>query len=210
MNSIDIALISLLVISALYSMYRGFVKELFSLLALILGYLIASGTYLKFINFSGNILNISLPPWAGFLVVFASSWLLVSLVGKFVSNVISISVTLKLVDRISGSVMGLLKGVAFISICLISLSSFSFTDVLIKKSVVVPYVTGTFGMLTSLSSSDLVKQFEKKLSDIPQEMKKKMNEFKTGVPKGAKDMISEEDKRKMNKLLTGMLKENGK
>ena len=46
MNTLDIVIIVIMVISICYSIYRGFIREIFSLLGIIAGFIAASQFYL--------------------------------------------------------------------------------------------------------------------------------------------------------------------
>src|SRR3989338_6828125 len=98
MNWIDILFIFILIATAAYSAYRGLVKEIFSLASLVIGYISAANSYLKVSSYTAELLNPAISKWVGFAVIFIAVWVVVILIGKLLQKIISVSVTLSVVD----------------------------------------------------------------------------------------------------------------
>lgn len=119
----DGAVLLILVVFFLRSFFRGALKEVSSLLSIVIGYV--SAVYF------GPVFEDSLRLWvssswssrsAAFTGVFVVVWLLASLAGKLVLHFTGASPTGYL-NRISGGVIGLGKGVFFLSVAYVTILS---------------------------------------------------------------------------------------
>jgi membrane protein required for colicin V production len=125
MNYIDIILGGLLVISVVMGWRQGLVRQVFGILALLLGVFCAY----KFSDFTAHHLskwfamNEAVTNMVAFAVTFVVVLFLVILVGRLADKFIKM-VALGFVNRLLGAVLCALKAVLIISICLIILQSF--------------------------------------------------------------------------------------
>lgn len=124
LNPLDIIILVIVGINIGVSAWRGLVREIFGLLAIILGIVIASHTYLgvgiqlnKFLS-NSNLANI-----IGFIVVFLLAAVLLSLVGQILSKVIKI-LLLGWINSLGGAIFGFIKGGLIVGIILIILSRY--------------------------------------------------------------------------------------
>ena len=127
MSTADIALILLILIGAISGYREGFLMELFSFAAIILG--ILGGFKLMgeaMIFLSGEFdINATVLPYVAFALVFIAILIGVRLLGKLVK--LSIDRTfLGQIDRAAGAALGLLKGAFLLSVCLWILSALDF------------------------------------------------------------------------------------
>lgn len=120
MNYIDIALGILLVLAAISGFRKGFVSEVASLAALILG--IWGAIKFSYITSDFLIENLSLETdYMGvisFVVTFVVIVILVHIVGNTVNNLLNI-VMLGFVNKLAGLVFGILKSALILSIILV-------------------------------------------------------------------------------------------
>ena len=119
MNIVDIALICLILIGAISGYRQGFLMELFSFAAIILG--VIGGFklmgYAIILLDSQFDLNESVLPYIAFAVVFIAILIGVNLLGKLIR--LSISKTfLGQVDQAAGAGLGLLKAIFLLSVSL--------------------------------------------------------------------------------------------
>lgn len=124
MSSIDIALIVIFLIGAFGGYRRGFLQELFSLLAIVLGILAGfklMGVAMLSLDKHFSI-NEKILPYVAFGVVFLIVVILVSLLGKFLKSSLDKTV-LGNVDQIAGSGLGILKTAFMVSVLLWIVSS---------------------------------------------------------------------------------------
>ena len=123
-NTLDIIFLILTAASVLYSLIRGFVREVFSLLSLIFGFLAASYGYeipAQWLKTWGT--NEMLAKIIGFivlliLVAFAISW-----AGKGFSRLVQ-KMDLSWADHAGGAAFGFLKAMLLIAILLLALTAF--------------------------------------------------------------------------------------
>ena len=119
MNGVDLAILGVLALSVIVSLFRGFIKEVFSLLVWIAAFFAAS-------QFSGMLAQ-GLEPYidvpsarmilafvAVFLLVLAVGGLITYLVGKLVEHT-GLSAT----DRFFGSLFGLLRGLLIVIVTVV-------------------------------------------------------------------------------------------
>ncbi len=125
MSLLDTFFIIVLGISLIYSVIRGMVREIFSLLAYVGGYLLA----VKFRGEVAESLHKVLPSAAvaemvGFVVVFLAAVVGISLIGKGVKKLVHSSSGLSGLDRMMGGALGVIKGVLILIILMFPLKFF--------------------------------------------------------------------------------------
>ncbi len=126
MNIIDIVLIIPIIWFAYQGFKRGFVIELASLVALILGIYVA----LYFSGYAANFLvnNLNMGPKyltvVSFIITFIVIVFLVYMVGRILERVINM-VALGFINKIAGGAFGILKAVVFMSIVLMIINHFN-------------------------------------------------------------------------------------
>jgi len=124
MNSLDIIFLILISVSVLYSVIRGLVREIFSLLAIILGFLGASHTYSTFANWLGKwIRNETIAQILAFAILFILIAFILGLLGRVLSRLVK-KMDLSWADRLGGGAFGFLKAVFLIAIILLVLTAF--------------------------------------------------------------------------------------
>ena len=124
MNILDVIFLVLIGASVLYSLVRGLVREIFSFLAIILGFFGASYGYPRAAEWLGRwVEQETVAQILGFAVLFLLVALGVSLLGKLLSKVVHKG-GLGWADRLGGAAFGLLKAVLFIAISLLVLTAF--------------------------------------------------------------------------------------
>jgi membrane protein required for colicin V production len=182
-NTLDIIFLILTGASVLYSLIRGFVREVFSLLSLIFGFIAASYGYaipVQWLQAWG--INETMAKIIAFialliLIAFAISW-----IGKGFSRLVQ-KMDLRWADHAAGAAFGFLKAMLLIAILLLVLTAFlpSQTDIL-SGSKVAPAalaVTRVLAFFVPQNLRDLYLEKEKNLKEywgterfIPQNTKK--------------------------------------
>lgn len=126
MNIIDIILFIPIIWFAYAGFKRGFIIELASLVALILG--IYTALYFSFYaeNFLEHILNMGpkYRPIVAFILTFIVVIVLVHLIGKLLERLINL-VALGFLNKFAGGIFGILKGALFLSIVLLIINQFN-------------------------------------------------------------------------------------
>lgn len=143
LNVLDIVFLSIVGLSILMGIIKGFIRELFSLLFLIIGGVLAFLFYKDVGNSLMKLLkNRDAANFAGFIVIFAG----VLIVGAFITYGIRKVFTfgpLKAVDRILGGVFGLVRGILITAVCVLMFLAFPVHDELLVKSKIAPYLVDT-------------------------------------------------------------------
>ncbi|HIC90986.1 MAG TPA: CvpA family protein [Syntrophaceae bacterium] len=142
MNVLDIIIILILTLCIIRSLFRGFIKEIFSILGIIIGVLIASRYYyLLFPCLSRYVSNQDYINLFSFTLVFLSVFLIVMLLGILLKALLKV-MFIGWVDHTLGGVFGLLKGVIYVALLVWVLTTFlPKGSGLMEKSRLSPYIT---------------------------------------------------------------------
>jgi len=151
MNSLDIIFLILIGVSVLYSLIRGLVREIFSLLAIILGFLGAGHTHSTFANWLGKWMrNEILAQIFAFAILFILIAFSLGLLGRVLSRLVK-KMDLSWADRLGGGAFGFLKAVLLIAIILLVLTAFlPSRNRLVSESRVSPVVLAITRQLSHL------------------------------------------------------------
>jgi len=123
MNALDFIILSIIFISSLYSFFRGFIREVFSILSLVIGLLLAVKFYhVPAYQLSSWVNNLMIRSLIGFVFIFIGVSLVITLIGIIIRRVFTVC-KLGALDRVFGLLLGFLKGV-FISMVIIFLLIF--------------------------------------------------------------------------------------
>lgn len=140
MNVLDIIMIAILLLSVLFGILKGFVRELLSLaffiIAVVLAFLFYSEVGELFI---GSMKDRDVANFTGFLTIFVIVLIIGSLVTYFAKKIFTVG-PLKSIDMILGGVFGFVRGVLVACIIVFALIAFPVNDNLIIHSRLSPYV----------------------------------------------------------------------
>ena len=120
---LDIVIIAFLVITIIISLKKGFVRELFSLLGVVLGIAVASKYYQKLDFLSGIIKNQNVRGVITFFLIFVATMVAINLIGMLLSKIFKWS-SLGLLDHFGGFIFGFMKAILVIGIILYFVSKF--------------------------------------------------------------------------------------
>jgi membrane protein required for colicin V production len=139
MNWVDWAIIFVILMSTAHAAAEGLFSELFGLAGLVFGLVFAFWEYdrlapwfLQFVN-SQTTANL-----AAFLVIFIGTMLLAGVVGRLARWAVK-QVGLGWVDRLLGTVIGFIRGVAFVAVTLLAVAAFSPETKAVSESRLAPY-----------------------------------------------------------------------
>ena len=178
MTTFDIVVYSIIGLCVIFSLFKGFVKEVFSLLSYLGGYLMAS----KYQGVFSQLLMESIPskPIAkliAFAGIYIMTAIIISLMGKVARGFIISATQLSGFDRLAGGFVGFAKGVMIVVAVTFPLQFFP--DVgkkLMKDSKTAPHIAK---VLTFVSQNPEALNFRKKLTDFDMGgMKEKFEELK--------------------------------
>lgn len=121
----DIFVVALLLISAAWSCYRGFVRETFSLVSLVAGYIVASRFSSGLAPFYEIVFeHKKYQEIASFAVLFILSAIIINVIGIYARRALNISRAFGAVDRMVGVGVGLAKGTLILAFLVYPLALF--------------------------------------------------------------------------------------
>ncbi len=124
MNHLDLIFCVLIGLSSIYSFIRGLVREIFSFLAVILGFLGASYGYDTLARWMDRwIDNPTFARICAFVILLVAVSLIISFLGRWLSGAVKKS-GLGWADRTGGAAFGFLKAILLIAIIVLVLTSF--------------------------------------------------------------------------------------
>jgi membrane protein required for colicin V production len=222
MTSFDIFVSVVLGLSLVFSLMKGFVREIFSLLAYIGGYLMA----VKYQGTFAQVLMESIPsqPIAklvAFVAIYIITAIVISLMGKVAKAILLSGTDLSMFDRIMGGLVGLARGVAILVAVMFPLQFFpAVAEKFTKDSHAAPHLAkvlnfvnqnpGTLNIRNKFLDFDMEGAKEKinGLKDL-KNLSDKFNDLKGSLPKNDKplDQYSKEDLKKLNDILASIEKD---
>jgi membrane protein required for colicin V production len=142
MISFDIFAFVIIGLSVLYSVWKGMVREAFSLVALVVAYLVALNLYSNLaILIGGMITEETLANVLSFIVLFIVCLLLVALVGRKVKKFLHSTHTISGWDRFLGGFFGMAKGIFLMIVFMFPLQWFDESYARwTEDSLVAPYL----------------------------------------------------------------------
>jgi len=140
LNFFDYILIGIVGLSMVLSLWRGFVREIISLIGLVAAFLVASRASGAAGDFLGQwIPNATVADIAGFGLVFVIIMLLVGIIGAIVRKLVDMA-DLTATDRTLGVFFGFARGLLLIAVCFLVYTSYTKPDApWLKNSLLSPY-----------------------------------------------------------------------
>lgn len=159
MNLLDTIIIVIVGATFVLSLFRGVVKEVFSLGSLILGFVIANQTYGYLAEFI--IRYVHHAPTAkilGYAAVFLGSTIAIRLMGIYVEKWTD-KAMLGWMNHLIGSLFGFFKGCLVVSVIIVLMGSFMPGSRVLQQSKLTPYILSTVGIIAEVSPKELKKKF---------------------------------------------------
>ena len=192
MSTFDYAIIFITGICCLFSFYKGMVREIFSLLGYLVGYVLSIDYYEEVTSILQSMLSKEMMVRISeFSIVFTIVKILVAIfifftikfsfdiVGRLIRRSVGGSIAISFPDRIGGGVLGILKGFIIVAIMMFPLSLFrGGYERVTQGSIITPYLEKVFSVasqesfsekfldLTSDMSVDSIQGKLKKMSDL--------------------------------------------
>jgi len=163
MNPFDMLIIIIVSFCLVRGLFRGLIKEISSIIA-VLGGFYAAFTYYPLLSSSrlltGWVHNQAYLNIISFMVIFVLIFIIINLIGGLIKLLLKI-VFLGWVDRLFGAGFGFLKGILIVSVLLFMFTSFlSKGSPFIGNSLLSPHVTAISETMSAFVSSDMKKGFE--------------------------------------------------
>lgn len=157
----DFCILGIIVLSALVSLWRGFMKEAISLVTWIMAFWVAIG-------FS-DLLAIRLQSWIEtpslrLIVAFTTLFLITLLIGAMVNHFVSLAVQktgLSGTDRMIGAFFGLARGVVLVAVLVLLGILFQLPrDKWWRESALIPYMQPVAMWMSSFLPEDVARDIE--------------------------------------------------
>jgi membrane protein required for colicin V production len=167
MNPFDIVIIIVLGVCLIRGVFRGFIKELSSIIGVLGGFYAAYTYYMDVAeHLSGWISNTSYLNIVSFLIVFCGVFFIISVLGVIIKYILNIAF-LGWLDRIFGGGFGIFKGILIVSVLLIALTAFLPKEApVIKNSHLAPHVTQIAEIMSKVISPEMKQEFSEKIEGL--------------------------------------------
>lgn len=171
MNWLDIILIAILIVTSILGIIKGLVKQVFGLLAVILGLILALGFYSQVSWLYRRLVsNEVLSHFLGFITIF----LAVLCIGWLSSRTLSklIKGPLKLLNKVLGGGLGLLKGILVCGVVVFALLVFPISKKALKESQLSPVCLQMTRAIIGLIPRELKEEFREAYQEIIRRVEK--------------------------------------
>ncbi len=123
LSGFDFFILIVVLIFAITGLMSGIIKQIFGVLAILLGFVFGTALLGTAVQIFNEILQLTpvVSVILCFSILFISIWLIVVAIGKFVVKVISMAF-LRWVDRLLGALLGVFKGLLVASIAILILN----------------------------------------------------------------------------------------
>ncbi len=170
MNLLDVILIVVIAFSSVYGLFKGLVKEVISLLALIIGLIGASRVYEEASPLFKDLgLGEQGARILSFFILFIVIFIVLIFIGKLLHKLIH-TIFLGWLNRLGGIGFGFIRGIIVSSMIIIILTIIlSEKTPILSESKLTPHIMSISKILVSLVPDDLQKWFtenEKKLREF--------------------------------------------
>ena len=125
MNSLDWAILGIMLLSVWLAAAHGFFFEIFSLAGSVIGFLLAAWGYSHVAPwFSRYVKTPALADLAGFLTIFFAAVIVAGIIARMVRRAIR-AVGLRWIDRFLGGAFGLVRGVVIVTVGVMAMTAFA-------------------------------------------------------------------------------------
>ena len=165
MNWLDFVLLAIIVLTAVIGIFRGFVKQVIGLVAVVAGLILASLYYRQTAGiFETFIKNSLLSDFLGFLLIFV----LVLIAGAILGHLITKAMKgpLAFANRLFGAIFGFVKAVLICGILVFALVSFEIAKPALETSILAPACLGVTRAVINLIPQDLRAKFNSSYKQI--------------------------------------------
>lgn len=155
MTTFDIIVFSILGLSVVLSLFKGLVKEIFSLLSYLGGYLMAAHYQQSFAQvFIEIIPSKAIAKLIAFIAIYIFTAIIISLIGRVFRSMIISATKLSIFDRLIGGVVGFGKGLIIIVAIIYPIQFFpNISQKLTQDSQTAPYLAKVLQLINQKSAS---------------------------------------------------------
>jgi membrane protein required for colicin V production len=173
MNQFDILIVIVFGFCLIRGFFRGFIKEMSSIIGVLGGFYAAYTYYLEVASpLSGWISDKSYLYIISFLIVFCGVFLIISIIGVVIKYILNIAF-LGWIDRICGAGFGIIKATLIVSVLFIALTAFLPKGApIVKDSMFSPHVSFISEKMAKVIPKDMKHQFVSKIEELKKAWKK--------------------------------------
>ncbi len=165
MNWLDIILLTIMVLAAIVGIFKGLVKQVIGLVAVIAGLILACLYYEQAaLIFEKLVKNRLLSNFLGFLIIFVVVLIAGAILGHLFTK--AMKGPLAFANRLFGAVFGFLKAVLICGIIVFALVSFEIAKPAVETSVVAPACLGVTRAMINMIPQDLRAKFNESYQRI--------------------------------------------
>ena len=167
MNQFDILIVIIFGFCLIRGFFRGFIKEISSIIGVLGGFYAAYTYYMVLAKLlSGWISDKSYLDIISFLIVFCVVFFIISIIGVVIKYILNIAF-LGWIDRICGAGFGIIKATLITSILLIALTSFLPKGApIVKDSMLSPHVSVISEKMAKVIPEDMKHHFVSKIEEL--------------------------------------------
>ncbi len=167
MNPLDIFIIAVLAFFFFRGIFRGLVREISSIVGLVLGFFLANTYYPQLVpTFTKLLSNSDYASIVSYLLIFFGTMFGVLLISVALRSILQLAM-LGWLDRVGGGGLGFIKAALICSITLLILTSFMPADTgFIQDSKLAPYVNQMNRSIVRFVPNDLKQRFSDKKKDF--------------------------------------------
>ena len=176
MNLFDILIIIVFGFCLIRGFFRGFIKEISSIIGVLGGFYAAYTYYMEFAQLlPGWISDKSYLYIVSFSIIFCGVFFVISILGVIIKYILNIAF-LGLIDRICGAGFGIIKAVLIASVFLIALTAFLPEKApIVKDSMLSPHVLFISEKMAKVIPKDMKHQFVSKIEELKKAWGKNSN-----------------------------------
>ena len=155
MTTFDIIVFSILGLSVVLSLFKGLVKEIFSLLSYLGGYLMAAHYQQSFAQvFIEIIPSKAIAKLIALIAIYIFTAIIISLIGRVFRSMIMSATKLSIFDRLIGGIVGFGKGLILIIAIIYPIQFFpNISQKLTQDSQTAPYLAKVLQLINQKSAS---------------------------------------------------------
>ncbi len=169
MNTLDIIVLIVIGLSTAYGIWKGLIKQVFSIAGIIAGYVVATQYYIPFSAYL-KFGDPNLAKIVSFIIIFIGCVIIATILAFTVNKIFRLP-GLGFINSFLGGVIGFLKGFLLVAVAVIVLIALlSAENTLLSKSVTVPYILRGINTAENMIPRDIKSQYNKKVEDLKKEM----------------------------------------
>ncbi len=177
MNTLDILILAILALTLVRGLFRGFVREISSIVGLIVGFILANRYHDQLLPLVSNILpDPVLANLISYTLIFLTGLVLILIIAAVLRYLLKITL-LGWLDRLAGGTMGLIKGALLSILIVLLLTTFLAPQAdILRTSRFAPDVNQISSLLADLMPPELRREFDEKSRPLREQWRERVQE----------------------------------